>query len=373
MAYNISVKFPDPADRWRWVQRGIELLRDDGLRYNPTEAQIYRELGWFFQNKMGQNLDDGHLYFKAAWAKEMPQVLSSGRPNCDELTTPKTDEAKKRAALLRDKYKMDPREMKAVEQVYGPMEWRLPESHAIYWASLGLKRSKKKELIVLRRVIYQSMHIAVMRGRLISLEPIVFGPDLSKVERANAAYERLIDEDAEMRHAIKIAHKNFLKEVVYLLYIHNRLSDAAQRFKELLEKYPDAIPSRQTLAAYALAQITVKVNDPTHDRTQAILEGILAKHYFYLALDDDEQSEAYERMARNVWMFYTDTIRKREKPLALPPLQEMKAEVVRQFLDPRSSLAPELKARLRNKLNLGPEAAAPATNTPPVKTETLKR
>src|SRR5260221_239162 len=260
MAYNISVKFTDPADRWRWVQRGIELLRDDGLRYNPTEAQIYRELGWFFQNKMGQNLDDGHLYFKAAWAKEMTQVLGSGHPNFDELIDPKTDDAKRRAALLRDKYKMDPWEMKAVEQVYGPMEWRLPESHAIYWASLGLKRSKKKELIVLRRVIYQSMHIAVMRGRLISLEPIVFGPDLSKVERANAAYERLIDEDAEMRHAIKIAHKNFLKEVVYLLYIHNRLSDAAQRFKELLEKYPDAIPSRQTLAAYALAQITVKVN-----------------------------------------------------------------------------------------------------------------
>src|SRR5438045_2590182 len=35
MAYNISVKFRDPADRWRWVQRGIELLRDDGIRYNP--------------------------------------------------------------------------------------------------------------------------------------------------------------------------------------------------------------------------------------------------------------------------------------------------------------------------------------------------
>src|SRR6266508_4159424 len=27
MAYNISVKFTDFADRWRWVQRGIELLR----------------------------------------------------------------------------------------------------------------------------------------------------------------------------------------------------------------------------------------------------------------------------------------------------------------------------------------------------------
>ena len=44
MAYNISVKFRDPYDRWRWVQRGIELLRDDGLRFNPKEALLYREL-----------------------------------------------------------------------------------------------------------------------------------------------------------------------------------------------------------------------------------------------------------------------------------------------------------------------------------------
>src|SRR3954469_21582274 len=41
MAYNISVKFTDPADRWRWVQRGIELLRDNGLRYSPNEALVY--------------------------------------------------------------------------------------------------------------------------------------------------------------------------------------------------------------------------------------------------------------------------------------------------------------------------------------------
>ncbi|HXJ74341.1 MAG TPA: hypothetical protein VNM37_15940, partial [Candidatus Dormibacteraeota bacterium] len=43
MAFNISVKFKDPADRWRWVQRGIELLRDEGLRFNPDEGLIYHE------------------------------------------------------------------------------------------------------------------------------------------------------------------------------------------------------------------------------------------------------------------------------------------------------------------------------------------
>src|SRR5271163_3923692 len=40
MAYNISIKFKENSpgiysDRWRWVERGIELLRDQGLRWNP--------------------------------------------------------------------------------------------------------------------------------------------------------------------------------------------------------------------------------------------------------------------------------------------------------------------------------------------------
>ena len=75
MAYNISVKFHDPYDRWRWVQRGIELLRDDALRYNPKEALLYRELAWFFLHKMGENLDDAHLIYKFEWANEMTRAL----------------------------------------------------------------------------------------------------------------------------------------------------------------------------------------------------------------------------------------------------------------------------------------------------------
>src|SRR5215510_13912664 len=63
MAYNISIKFNDMHDRWLWVLRGIELLRDRGLRFNPKEPLLYRELAWFFQHKMGQNLDDGHEFY----------------------------------------------------------------------------------------------------------------------------------------------------------------------------------------------------------------------------------------------------------------------------------------------------------------------
>ena len=43
MSFNISVKFSDHGDRWRWVQRGMELLRDEALRYNPEQPLLYAE------------------------------------------------------------------------------------------------------------------------------------------------------------------------------------------------------------------------------------------------------------------------------------------------------------------------------------------
>ena len=34
MAYNISVMTDTPGERWEWVRAGIDLVRDEGLRYN---------------------------------------------------------------------------------------------------------------------------------------------------------------------------------------------------------------------------------------------------------------------------------------------------------------------------------------------------
>ncbi|HZL13775.1 MAG TPA: hypothetical protein VFC85_06480, partial [Verrucomicrobiae bacterium] len=144
MAYNISVKFKENspgnyADRWRWVEQGIELLRDRALRFNPDAVLIYRELSWFFQHKMGQNLDDANVYYKQQWAREMTPFFGANGTNFENLIHPQTPEEKTNALVLREEYKIDPVFAQKVEQEYGPLDWRLPEAHAIYWAALGLQ------------------------------------------------------------------------------------------------------------------------------------------------------------------------------------------------------------------------------------------
>src|SRR5258706_7821336 len=319
MAFNISVKFPNPYDRWRWVRRGIELLRDEGLRYNPREALIYRELAWFFQFKMGQNMDDAHMVYKQEWAKEMNTLLGSGRPDFKELIHPTTDDSRARAQRLREYYRMDARKMKEADETFGPLEWRLPEAHAIYWAHVGLGESKKKDLITLRRVVYQPMHMSVLRGRLMSINQRRFGPALTKIEQANSAYELMIKDDVEMRDAIKRAHRNFLKELVYVLYANNKLADAARWFKSIREQYPDSFPPGQTLDDYALQRIAGNLQELPHDRTKAILEGLIGQYYSHLAADDDDRTLGFELVARKLWNAYAENIKGQTQRLTMPP------------------------------------------------------
>ena len=252
MAYNISVKFKDAPDRWRWVQRGIELLRDEGLQYNPHDVLIYRELAGFFQHKIGANMDDAHLYYKKRWANDMVEVLGIERPNWDELINPKTDEAKKRVALRKESPSWIASFMKEVDEQHGPLEWKLPEAHAIYWAAKGLERGKRneqqidtKDLIMLRRVIYQSMQLSFQRGRMIVGKVDghfvfrEFVPNLEIIPKVSAAYEQAFDEDVNSRENIKTAHRNFLRDAVFFLYTYNHQADAIRWYKYIAEKYPN--------------------------------------------------------------------------------------------------------------------------------------
>ena len=401
MAYNISVKFKDFPDRWRWVSRGIELLRDEGLHYNPNETLIYRELGWFFQHKLGQNLDDANIYYKQQWANEMAKVFDKKKPNLEELIHPQTEDQKQRRQLLIEKYKMDPEFMKTVDERYGPLEWRLPEAHAIYWAAEGLKRAqenpdkipKKDDLITLRRVIYQSMQLSFQRGKLVT-NPFVhafeFGPNLEIIPKVSAAYEQAAEEDTENHDHILRAHRNFLRDAIYFLYAHNRVADAAYWFKYIAQHYPDktmidgktnSFPRNVTLDEYAVGRIQEDVNETPKDRVQAIIEGMLVNSYRSLTLEEDERAAGYKLLARQVWNAYMSKIPKeRTEAIGLPPLADIDREMLRRLLDPESGVPLEERAVLRTKLGLPaeapvlPEAPGPptATNAPPQKISASK-
>jgi len=379
MAYNISVKFTDFSDRWRWVQRGLRLLRDEGIPYNPNEPLIYRELAWFFQHKLGANLDDANMYYKQQWANEMAEVFGKKKPNLEELIHPETPDQKRRAALLRDKYKMDPRFMKKVDDMYGPLEWRLPEAHAIYWAALGLEKAKenptkvkKDDLLALRRVIYQDMLMSFQRGRLVEnpfIKQFDFGPNLAIIPKVDKAYLQAAEEDPKDRDHILHAHRNFLKDAVYFLYMHNRLADAAHWYQYLGQKYPNNIltsdtnsyPANLTVDQYCIDRVQEDVSeDMSRDRIRATIEGLLTTYCENLVINNDEYAAGCYHMADMIRTTYLSKTKPRAKALPMEPLDQILQVVLSHLLDPQHGLPLEARAILRTKLDLGPEPATPS-------------
>ncbi len=389
MAYNISVKFKDAADRWRWVRAGFELLRDQGIRYNPYEPIVYRELAWIFQHKMGHNLDDAHLYYKQQWANEMARVFGTNHaPDLQELIEPQTDEARQRLAILTNEFKLDPRFMLEVNQTYGPLEWRLPEAHAIYWAALGLKRAAEnpdkvnpEELIQLRRVIYQSMQLSFYRGRLVAnpFEKLFeFGPNLDIIEKVNAAYEQMYAEETQphQKEGIRRAHRNFLRDAVYFLYAGDRLADAARWYRYLAEKFPDqplilgntnSLPRNLTLDGYAVAREIEDVGEISRDRIKSAIEGKIVRAFRYLALGEDRMAAGTRFLARKIWDSYTSQIQGAEQRLQIAPIEEIEKDILNRMLDPETGVPFEMRAALRARLGLPPEPppGTPTTNAPP--------
>ena len=214
LAYNISIKFNDPRQRWHWVNSGIKLLRDEGLVYNPDRASMYRELSWFFQHKIGYYLDDYHMYYKTFWAQEMESLLGETMPlNWEKVLNPQTDDEKENVRRLKEEYKLDPQFMKKVDDKFGPLDWRLAEVHAIYWAMLGMEKSRKgDDLMPLQRSIYQPMLINFHRGRLITNpfnNTYEYRPNLDAIPNTDKAYLEFAEKDEVNRAHILSAHYLF--------------------------------------------------------------------------------------------------------------------------------------------------------------------
>jgi hypothetical protein len=396
MAWNISVNFKDFSDRWRWVERGIELLRDDGLNYNPNSVLLYQQLSWIFQSKLGQNMDDANQYYKQQWAGEMTPFFGPNGTNFDELIDPQTAEARARVGLFRDKYKMDPVFAKKVDAEWGPLDWRLPEASAIYWAALGLEKAaenpakvaKQGDLTTLRRSIYQSMLQAVYHGRLV-INPFdqthALYPDLDLIPKLNDAYDTMYAEEPEsgQKDAIRTAQRNFLRDAVYFLYEANRVAEAAKWFRYLGEKYPDrllidtdpnSLPAQMTLDQYAVALVQEDIGETDQNRNMAAIQGLLAQAYFELAIGHDDRYAGFKLLASKVYAHYkSDTAYPGgQQRIGLPPFADINRKVLNQLLDPKQGMPFAARAVLRTQLQLPAEAvstnpvpaAVIATNTP---------
>jgi hypothetical protein len=398
LAYNISVKEKNPRERWKWVNAGISLLRDEAIQYNPHEPELYWELAWIFQHKMGQDMDVGHRRYKNQWINLMTDVLwpsledclaSDAHPDFESFIHPpqddseKSEEIRKRVHRLTREFKMDPRKMQQIDRELGTamipdldgkmhpkyvgLEWRLPETHAIYWSWVGVQKchhnTPRIDLVrKLRRLLFQSMLINYKRGRLVVDQYVpdwkeryrdgsnwVMYPRLESVEIVEKAYQtqlawinaalasqnqddeevvRRMEEldlklsemakrpqkvtDATLR-TFENAHHNFYRKAVTDLYMHNRMAEANYYFNMLCKKYPEKMmlyigfdkhTSTMDLDTFVTDRLLEDTKTGSRGQTLALLENLIVRAYISFSHGEDDSAKGGIRIAQRTHESY---------------------------------------------------------------------
>ena len=148
LAYNVSVMMATPEERWRWVLAGLRLLRDEGLGLNPREPELYLQLAWLFELKLGADIDSAAPVYREKWRAIVEDVKSRGA--WEEL-------------------KMDPMRMLEVEKASGCSDWTDPQLSAMYWAAAGAPYASDRtarllgEIFRQARIIYTKNHADLVK------------------------------------------------------------------------------------------------------------------------------------------------------------------------------------------------------------------
>ena len=358
MAYNISVTTHTPEERWQWVQAGINILRKEGLRYNPNNMHMHKELGWMFLHKVAGYTDDANQHYKrrfayqwhnimgpaptidpdhrqrrevielyAGWVQRIVDApksrgqLRQQNPVADEIarefesrfktnsrlgsnTTldeeflgryqldrelikagktwiiekqsgPKTKlmhELRQqfenpqdwedlanylRKHLLQDEYNMEPVRMVQQIKMFGPIDWRLPAAHALYWSSRGTdvgrmevstQNRSSMDFLNAFRIVMQSVqelwrhgdlyfnYLDVHLGRAAYYQGV---PNVYFVPSYGAMLERVVNESGiyEQDHKpfrqYSIGYENFLRDAVRFFYRRGDTASANFWFDKL--------------------------------------------------------------------------------------------------------------------------------------------
>jgi len=251
-----------------------------------------------------------------------------------------------KAWQLRKAWKLDPVLMRQINKTYGPidwsdpnihlpMDWRHPDSHAIYWAVKGLQIAAKEQdreidtsEVNTDRIVAHSLQNLFRNGKIfiyemslqapsqdVSQEPqtqiykeVFLRPDLRIFEPYNnsvlAILQKYKDAGDESRYeTLQNGHRNMLTNAVLSFYQSGHRSHAQKIYNQLRELYP-LEKFKVPLVVFARQRFaeelqTIGINDA---KEQIIL--LLRESYYLYGIRDDNAATGREKMAEEIYNYY---------------------------------------------------------------------
>jgi len=269
-----------------------------------------------------------------------------------------------KAHQLRHEWKMDPALMLRVGLKYGPvdfrdsnvrfpMDWRHPDSHAIYWAVKALDvaiQEKDRDISTHEtntdRIVLHSLQNLFRYGKIMIVQgpadpnsgtpgrkDVFLGPDLRIFDSYNKAGLAILDkykDDRGRTESLGNGYRNMLKNAVLSFYQSGLRSEAQKIFSDLRTRYPfeEFKVSLDQYARYRLREEleSIGINDATEQ-----IVAVLINAYRLYAYRDDDAAAGNEQLAQEVWDRYNAEYGDSER-IDLPPMPVLRYHAIGQFL-----------------------------------------
>ncbi len=297
-----------------------------------------------------------------------------------------------KAYELRETWKLDPALMREVNQTYGPidytdpnkrlpMDWRHPDTHAIYWAVKGLRvaaQDSTREIEIgetnTDRIVSHSLQNLFRNGKLYihdvplpaptegpvdELDTQVIGkevflrPDLRVFDSYNKATLANIEkykDDKGTYTTMQNGHRNFLRNAVLLIYQTGHKAMAQRVYNDMRKRYPLDDFKSPLVDVYAKKRFNEEFESITINDAKEMVVAMLREAYFRFAIRDDDEAAGQESLAQEVWNQYQSKYRD-ENRIDLPRFDVLRYTALLDFLEDQQ-FSPNLRLGLLARIEI---------------------
>lgn len=301
MSYNITAMLSDPGDRWHWVKNGIRLLRDEGIPSNPSSPKLYWELGWLFYDKVGGRWDEATPYYRISWARDMSQLLGSGQVDYPALAQ------QGGTTQLMASVGLNLEAMKAADSEYGPLDWRLPETHSLYWGFRGQHLLPVSDAVWCERLIWMALKETLKGGAL------TFMPEQHRYQRgprldiAIKVIHQCADKKPARDPLVSMAKFIFLKESAVYLYAFQQPVEADAALRLLQKEKASDVPVGLTLETFVQKELADQMRGLDDLSREKRVVNHLVQGDIWRRLEVPPYAEGYVHLAKLCWTVATGT------------------------------------------------------------------
>ena len=264
-----------------------------------------------------------------------------------------------------------------------PLDWRHPDSHALYWGYSALKQAAQDENREMGtdelnndRIVAHSLQNLFRYGQMHFLtvpwwppqedgsraeEPIMvtdvfLRPDLRMFDRYNNILLDVLEkykDDRGRRDSLGNGHRNFLKNATLSFYQAGDKQQALRIFKQMVKQYPRD-EFKVSLAEFCRRRFLeeIETNLGIHDAREQVVQLLREAHRFY-AMGADDEAYGNESLAQEIREHYMKEFGDEEtRRIDLPDMKTLNYLAAVDFLnDPRSPeyLKTNYLARMANE------------------------